>query len=123
MNTNWQRQDVDPDDIVVDPRFQSRVQLDEATVEEYAQAMRDGTDFPPIHVARIDGKIYLLDGFHRFEAAKRANGLIPFDSIFVNAYVVDCTEDGALEISLTFNTSHGLRRSNDDKRKAVRIAL
>jgi hypothetical protein len=123
MNTNWQRQDVDPDDIVVDTRFQSRVQLDEATVEEYAQAMRDGTDFPPINVARIDGKIYLLDGFHRFEAAKRANGLFPFESIFMDAYVVDCTEDEALEISLTFNTAHGLRRSNDDKRKAVRIAL
>ena len=40
----------------------------------YAQAIRDGEEFPPLIVFSIDGaNFHLADGFHRFEAHRLAH--------------------------------------------------
>lgn len=38
---------------------------------EYAQAMKMGVKFPPIHVGVFDGKQWVVDGIHRIKAKQR----------------------------------------------------
>ena len=62
-------------------------------------------------------RYYLVDGFHRVEAAKQA-GIDELPFIEKSG-----TYREALLFSLTVNATHGLRRSNADKRKAVMTLL
>lgn len=107
------------DQVTVDDAMQARVTVDDSIVEEYAELMRAGHNFPSVEVV-FDPKLrkhYLVDGFHRLAAARRAGiGTI-------GAVVVDGSMDEARWLSCGANKSHGLRRTNADKRKAVRAAL
>jgi len=92
---------------------QPRVAINEETVVEYADLLKEGTEFPPV-VAFYDGELYwLADGFHRFLAHARA-GLKKIE--------VD-VRDGSLRDAILYavgaNAEHGLKRTNEDKRKAV----
>ena len=60
------------DDIIRSDTVQSRIALNELTVFEYQFRKEDGDEFPPIVVFVIDGKFYVVDGFHRLEAYRRA---------------------------------------------------
>jgi phage N-6-adenine-methyltransferase len=102
--------------IRLDGGTQVRAQIDLFTVEDYADAMLAGANFPAI-IAYYDGTDYwLADGFHRIEAAKRANVDIAVD---VRAGTV---RDAKLH-AVGANASHGLRRTNEDKRRAVLMLL
>jgi hypothetical protein len=104
------------DEIRLDGGTQVRAQIDLFTVEDYADAMLAGANFPAI-IAYYDGTDYwLADGFHRIEAAKRANVDIAVD---VRAGTV---RDAKLH-AVGANASHGLRRTNEDKRRAVLMLL
>lgn len=103
--------------IKIDEQTQSRVALNQDTVKEYAQAMLDGVEFPAITVF-FDGVDYwLADGYHRYFAAKEAG----FTSIL--EHVTPGTKRDAILFSVGANATHGLRRTNVDKRKAVLIML
>jgi hypothetical protein len=79
--------------------------------------MMDGEKFPPV-TAFYDGKYYYLaDGYHRYFAAKKAG----FDEI--DCDVKNGTLRDAVLFSVGVNSAHGLRRSNEDKRKAVMTLL
>jgi hypothetical protein len=96
---------------------QSRVELNEATVAEYAAALVDGAVFPPI-IVFFDGEHHwLADGFHRLESHVRVG------NTEVDADIRQGTQRDALMFSLAANATHGLPRTNVDKRKAVTIAL
>lgn len=103
--------------IVTDAGTQSRVSINEDTVAEYSAAMLDGAKFPAVVVFHDGSQHFLADGFHRVMAANRA-GLKD-----ILADVKTGTRLDALEYSLRANQSHGLRRSNADKRFAVWMAL
>lgn len=104
-------------DIRVNGGTQSRATLDRAVVSDYAEAVRDGAAFPPI-VVFFDGSSYwLADGFHRYEAYSAAQ---VYD---VPADVRQGTQRDAILFSVGANASHGLRRTNDDKRRAVLTLL
>jgi len=82
-----------------------------------AEAMRAGAKFPPIKVI-FDGTTYwLIDGFHRVEAAHEA-GLTE-----IAAEITPGTLEDAQWLCLAANQTHGLRRTNEDKRRAVMAAL
>lgn len=104
--------------IVIDAGTQVRAEINEATVAEYAEAMSDPANlFPPI-VVFVDGtRLLLADGFHRVLAATR-NG-----QDRIEAEIHKGTKQDALKYALGANTSHGLPRSNADKRKSVEMAL
>ena len=108
---------LDIDGIRIDSGTQARAALDEATVAEYAEALGRGIDFPPVVVFRDGTEHYLADGFHRLAAFRKAGR----DSI--QAEVREGTRDAARWYALGANKTHGLRRSNADKRKAIRMAL
>jgi hypothetical protein len=75
--------------------------------------MKAGTKFPPV-VVFYDGKSYwLADGFHRRDAAIQAG----LDDLLAD--VKQGTLRDAILYSVGVNSSHGLRRTNEDKRRAV----
>lgn len=47
-----------------------RINVDNETSERYAQVMKTGVEFPPIIVAKLDKKYFLVDGQHRLDARK-----------------------------------------------------
>jgi phage N-6-adenine-methyltransferase len=104
-------------DIRNDGGTQSRDSLDAATVAEYADAMANGAAFPAV-VVFYDGQSYwLADGFHRVAAAKQA-GMAQID-----ADIRQGSRRDAILLSVGANSSHGLRRTNADKRRAVMTLL
>jgi hypothetical protein len=104
-------------DIVLDPAAQARVALSEEIVCEYADAMKSGDEFPVPHLI-FDGFIYYVaDGNHRLKAAQLA-GFTEIDAIVTEGSFRD-----AVLIAVGANTSHGLRRTREDRRKAVRMLL
>lgn len=107
--------------IRTDGGTQARAGLNEATVIEYLDAMREGVEFPPV-VLFYDGTDYwLADGFHRVEARRRfkeeGRGSI------IAADVRQGTRRDAVLYAAGANDDHGLRRSADDKRRAVLCLL
>lgn len=96
---------------------QPRQEISNKTIDEYAEAIRNGVDFPPVVVFRDGATQWLVDGFHRYWAHKRAGkGAIKAD-------VHEGTHRDAILFSLSINDAHGLRRTNADKRKAVTTML
>jgi hypothetical protein len=105
-------------DIVRNGGTQMRATLDPDTITEYAAAMASGWGtFPPV-VLFYDGALYHLgDGFHRTEAAARVGiADIPAD-------VRSGTRRDAVLHAAGANASHGLRRTNADKRRSVMTLL
>jgi ParB-like chromosome segregation protein Spo0J len=106
-------------DIKVDPECQARAASNDATINEYAKIMGkgNGNTFPPVVVFHDGTDYWLSDGFHRYEAAKKA-GLVSLKS-----RIRQGTRRDAILNSVGANASHGLRRTNADKRRAVSILL
>ncbi|MGE5510421.1 MAG: ParB N-terminal domain-containing protein [Bacteroidota bacterium] len=96
---------------------QPRAAIDSEAVDDYADAMREGTKFPPL-VVFYDGKNYwLADGFHRRDAAYAA------ELNEVECDVRQGTLEDAQWYSFSANKTNGLRRTNEDKQRAVKAAL
>lgn len=101
---------------------QSRVGNHEETVEEYAGAMRDGRwqwhqGNALIAYGDNDGTYWLADGFHRIEAAARAGlGTVPCD-------VRPGSRRDAVLYAVGANSSHGLRRTRQDVRRAIELLV
>lgn len=99
--------------IRTDGLTQSRAKLNEDVVAEYAELYRAGVQFPPV-IVFYDGKDrWLADGFHRYFGAKAAG----LTSIHEN--ITPGTRREAVLHSLGANGTHGLPRTNADKRNAV----
>lgn len=96
---------------------QPRAAMDGDLVTEYAEAMEAGATFPPVTVY-YDGAVYwLADGFHRVMAVERLGWYeIP-------AEVRQGTRRDAVLASAGANATHGARRTNADKRRAVMALL
>lgn len=119
---------VDIEEIQQERSLQMRVKLDDDTVREYASRMvapktghvedKEGVQFEPIELVESDsGTLYLVDGWHRLEAAKKKK-IKKFQ-----ARVKPGDRKRALELSLIANARHGLRRTRSDKQRAVYSAL
>lgn len=103
--------------IVTTAGTQIRAAINEDVVAQYASDMVNGDQFPTIVVFH-DGSQYILsDGFHRVLAAARN------DFLDIEADVRKGSRQDALKHALTANCSHGLRRTNADKRRSVELAL
>lgn len=99
--------------------FQMRTGLDDSHVEDMAAAIRERKKLPRVKVYRLkDGRLIVVDGFHRCEAYRRAGvRSIPCD-------VTPGTWFGAFCAATAANKEHlGLKRSNSDKRRAVECFL
>ena len=101
------------DEITLDSRLQSRTEIDEETVYQYAEDIKAGDEFPAV-LAYFDGiNHYLADGYHRYHAHKRAQ------KVSILCEVVNGTIRDAILHSTSVNSKHGKQRTNADKRKSV----
>ena len=97
-------------EIRIDGGTQPRTEIDYELVDEYAESI---DSLPAITVFSDGASYWLVDGFHRYFAHKKAN-----------RETINCeVRSGSLrEASFIFcgsNANHGKRRTNEDKRKAV----
>jgi len=97
--------------------LQPRASMNFIIISDYAEAMKEGQIFPPLDVV-FDGQTYWLwDGFHRKKAAEQI-GLTE-----INVRIEEGDLERAEWLALGANRLHGFRRSNEDKRRAVTLAL
>ena len=104
-------------DIKIDAALQPRAALDEHLVSEYAEAMQAGSYFPAIKVFHFDNEYWLVDGFHRYNAAEK-NG-----DTQIEIDIHEGNRRAALLYSVGANATHGLGRMIEDKRRAVQKLL
>lgn len=94
-------------------KLQNRSEINQATIDEYADAMKRGDQFPPMLVY-FDGINYnLVDGFHRYHSYKKIG------EIDIECDVQNGTFRDAQMKAASVNYDHGLPRTNADKWKAV----
>src|SRR5947209_5388495 len=105
----------------------SNIRVDEAAkvrethspsiIEDYAQEMDSGRDFPPV-VVFFDGSNYwLADGYYRVQASKMAG------KSEIEVEIRQGSQRDALLFAVGSNALHGLRRTNADKRRVVTLLL
>lgn len=104
-------------DIRRDGATQPRAGLDAAHVEDMIAALTDGETLPPIDVM-FDGSFYwVYDGFHRISAHERLGRLK------ITAIVHQGAQADAQWESYAVNKAHGLKRTNEDKKRQSLAAL
>lgn len=85
-----------------------------ATIETYYNAMKTGSIFPPIVVAKIKGKMYLVDGLHRLKASiKKGEKLIQAEIL------EGLTFSEVYQEAVKRNVSHGKSLTYYEKLKAI----
>lgn len=100
-------------DIRIDGGTQSRVSINQLAVADYGDAMTGGATLPPVTLFFDGTEYWLADGFHRYHAHCKI-GMLNID-----AEVINGTSKDAKLFAYGANKDHGLRRTTEDKRKAV----
>lgn len=113
--TNYQFLSIDQ--INIDGGTQCRFSTNRPVVTDYAQKMKDGVNFPPISTVSDGKTFWLVDGYHRLLATKEIGNQD------IEAEVVNGSLEDAQDMALGANDTHGLARTNEDKRQAVETAL
>jgi hypothetical protein len=104
-------------EIQKDGGTQTRAEIDNAKVDEYAEQMAAGVKFPPA-IVYYDGTAYwMADGFHRTFAAEKAG------KNEIECTIRQGTRRDAILCSVGANATHGMPRTNADKRRAVETLL
>lgn len=103
--------------IRLDGGTQSRALLQDSIIAEYAEALNNGVEFPSVIVFYDGADHWLADGFHRVRA------YIATGRDRIAADVRQGTRRDAILYSVGANEEHGLRRTNEDKRRAVLTLL
>jgi ParB-like chromosome segregation protein Spo0J len=107
---NWKRQELPLGDVRERPDFQLRVEgVSDAHARVLERTFRAGGDLEPIKVARINRGLFVVDGFHRLQAARAAGRET------ITAEVARLSLDEARSYALLANTQHGKRLTPKDK--------
>jgi hypothetical protein len=103
--------------LVMDMAYQARAEMDEGTIQEYAELCAEpGFHYDtPLVVYKIEGKLNVVEGFHRVAGALRAN---------VTELLAEIREGTKLDaMRCAIGANVGLRRSNADKKRAIEMAF
>ena len=92
----------------LDLSLQTRAGTDAETIDNYAEAMADGAQFPEVTVFTDGSHYWLADGFHRVMAAKQNGRTV------IAADVRKGTEDDAVVFGGTANNKQGRRPTRAD---------
>lgn len=108
-------------DIILDDRLQCRAKIDMELAAEYGEAIKAGKKRegrpPVVFYDRKAKKYYLADGWHWWHGHSIAGIDI------MECEVIEGTFQDALRFAVGANRSHGLKRNNADKRKAITVCL
>lgn len=108
---------VDINSIRIDGGTQCRVVIDQPTVYNYLDAMKEGSEFPLMETIFDGTTHWLTDGFHRYHAYK----LLGIKEIEIK-YETGTQRDAQIK-ALKANSKHGKPLTNEDKRNKVKMAL
>ena len=100
--------------------LQIREQIDPDQIDNLREAIESKIELPPIDLFESETEenaYYIGDGWHRLHAHREAKCKT------IAAIVHPGGRAAALKHALGANADHGLRRTNRDKRNAVKIAL
>lgn len=103
--------------IRTDASVQSREKINLEYVQELVDQLKAGKRLPPVDVYRDGEEIWMADGWHRLLGHQEANKKT------IRAEVHKGGRKEARWHSVASNQSHGLRRTNEDKRRCVKMAL
>ena len=104
------------DDLRIDGGTQGRSVIDQPTVYNYLEHMKEGDEFPRMFAVYDGATYWLVDGFHRYHAYK----LLGIKEISID-YKPGTLEEAQV-LSFGVNGTHGKPRTNEDKRKVVLAA-
>lgn len=111
-------QEIEISKISANEACQLRALGSQAVIADYAAALGEGATFPPVTVFRdARGGYWLADGFHRLAAHKQAGR----ETILADVREGD--RRAAMLFAAGANSSHGLRRTQEDKRQAILALL
>ena len=101
-------------ELVFDKALYPRFDVGWQTAYQYAQAMRSGSEFPPILVGVLNDIMYVVDGWHRVEAKK----LLKEEHI--QAIVKRFDDEAAMFVeAIKRNVKHGRQLSVREKVRLV----
>lgn len=103
--------------IRTDASVQSREKINMEYVAELVDAIKGGKKLPPVDVYKDGDDVWLADGWHRLLAHQEANKRT------IRAEVHRGGRKEARWHSVGSNQQHGLRRTNEDKIRCVKMAL
>lgn len=103
--------------IRIDGGTQPRQAINYDVVKNYAEAMREGTVFPPVTVFFDGAEYWLADGFHRYHGHK-SNA-----TTTIEADVHQGSVEDAREYSYGANKDRGYSMSAEDNKEIVRKML
>lgn len=89
-------------DIIRDPTFQVRNRLNARAVGRYATQYKAGGDLGPVELADIEGRLVLLNGWHRMAALER------LERDTVQATITPMSESEARWRAAIANADHGV---------------
>jgi hypothetical protein len=92
-------------------------------VDEYALAMTEDADFPPLTVFWDGEEYWLADGFHRFGAYNTVMQALELPGMSLPCEVIEGTQRDAILYACSANAVHGMPRTNVDKHNAVKTLL
>ena len=101
-----------------DQKYQPREELNGEEVKNYAELLKDGHEFPaPTVIDNHDSTYSLISGFHRFAAHKLNH------SIDIDVEVLDLNPLEAVVEAIQSNSKHGLKYTNEDKHRCIKLIL
>lgn len=112
-----EEKDLELDKIRTDGGTQQRAGLNDESVADHCDGYEHGEDRPPLDVFHDGSHYWLVDGFHRYHGALRAK--LETHPCRVHKG----TLRDAILFSVGCNSKHGLKRTNEDKRKAIETLL
>ena len=107
-------QDVELEELVLDPALNLRDRLDDDTVTRYMDAWGR---MPPVTIWSVDGRFLLADGFHRHAAA------VTLGKRTIPAEIREGEFADALDFVAGANLFHGLPLTRAERRRAIEIRL
>lgn len=100
----WTHEWVALNSIIKHQAWQMRGKLDAKAIKRYAEMTAAGSTPPPIKIGRVNGRLYLLDGWHRMEA-----GALRTTSGEVWVEIADLKKTEAMWVAAQANMNHGVQ--------------
>lgn len=101
----------------IQPRAEQNTEQNNGIVNEFCEDMKRGDIFPPVEAVFDEKKWWLYDGWKRMAALKKLK------KKEVRVKITKGNRQKAVELAAQANRTHGCRRTNADKRRAVEILL
>ncbi|MBK8202508.1 MAG: ParB N-terminal domain-containing protein [Bdellovibrionales bacterium] len=103
--------------VEVDDLSLPREEYKKEEIEHYAECLKNGDILPPIVVFKKDSRFILASGHLRFEAHKL------IEAIEIDVIVKEGSDHERIIESIESNSKHGLRLTNEEKRKCIKYFL